>query len=172
MNHAYAKITFSITRDESYASTCAITHISLEDGTNPDSKLVKSSFLNITDGTYAAVGVDPLTEAITGAVAFDVDATTAVNNGIATTTTPEDVSVLMVPVSALDATTKISFTVDGNVMSTTLDTDSGDALNTLAAGTNYKINVTIKGKGLQVTKVDITDWVDNTPLTNPIEPMI
>lgn len=175
MNHAYAKITFSITRDESYASTCAITHISLEDATTPDSKLVKSSFLNITDGTYAAVGVDPATEAITGAVGFDVDATTAVYDGIAdaATPTPEDVSVLLVPVAALDDATKISFTVDGNVMSTTLDTSAASGiLKALAAGTNYKINVTIKGKGLQVTKVDITDWVENTDLATPIEPTI
>ncbi len=172
MNHAYAKITFSITRDQSYASTCAITHITLEDGTNPDSKLIKSSFLNITDGTYAAVGADPATEAITGAVGFDVDATTAIYDGIATTPTPEDVSVLMVPVAALDDATKISFTVDGNVMSTTLNTsDASGVLKALAAGTNYKINVTIKGKGLQVTKVDITDWVD-TPVTGTIEPTI
>lgn len=168
MNHAYAKITFSITRDESYASTCAITHISLEDATNLNSKIIASSSLDITDGTYDA-------SPTLGAVSFDVDATTAVYDGIAdaTTPTPEDVSVLMVPVDQLDGATKISFTVDGNVMSTTLDTsDTTGILKALAAGTNYKINVTIKGRGLQVTKVDIVDWVDNTDLTDPLEPTI
>ncbi len=175
MNHAYAKITFSITRDQSYAGTCAITNVKLEDATNPDSKIIASSFLNITDANYAAVGSDPLTEAILGAVNFSVDATTAVYDGIAdaTTPTPEDVSVLMVPVAALDDLTKISFTVDSNLMSTTLDTSAATGtLKALAAGTNYKINVTIKGKGLQITTVEITDWVDDTSLATPLEPVI
>lgn len=168
MNHAYSKITFSVTRDESYTGTCAITNVKIEDAATADSKIISSSSLNITDATYSAIPT-------LGVVTFAVDATTAVYDGIAdaTTPTPEDVSVLMVPVAALDDVTKISFTVDGNVMSTTLDTSAATGtLNALAAGTNYKINVTIKGKGLQVTTVDITDWVDNTDLIDPIEPTV
>lgn len=162
MNHAYAKITFSITRDQSYAGTCAITNVKLEDVTNPDSKIIASSTLNITDGTYSSPTF--------GAVNISVDATTAVFDGIAT---PEDVSVLMVPVAALDDLTKISFTVDSNLMSTTLDTSAATGtLKALAAGTNYKINVTIKGKGLQITTVSITDWVDDTSVATPLEPTI
>lgn len=168
MNHAYSKITFSITRDESYTSACEITNVKIEDATVADSKIISSSSLNITDATYNATPT-------LGAVTFAVDANTAVYDGIAdaTTPTPEDVSVLMVPVAALDDATKISFTVDGNVMSTTLDTSAATGvLKALAAGTNYKINVTIKGKGLQITQVDITDWVDNTDLSTPLEPAV
>lgn len=165
MNHAYSKITFSITRDESYTGTCAITNVKIEDATNVGTKIRPSGTLNITSGTY--------TNASAGAVNCALSATTPAFDGITDTATPEQASVLMVPVAALDDATKISFTVDGNVMSTPLDTSvATGVLKALAAGTNYKINVTIKGKGLQITKVDITDWVDNTDLITPLEPAI
>ncbi len=166
MQHAYSKITFSITRDESYASTCAVTNIKIEDATNADSKIIPSATLDI-------IGDQLYTLSTAGAVDCPLTDTTPVYDGITDVATPEEASLLMVPVAALDASTKISFTVDGNVMSTTLDTsDTTGILKALAAGTNYKINVTIKGRGLQVTKVDIVDWLDNEDLTDPLEPTI
>lgn len=163
MVHAYAKITFSITRDESYTGTCAVTKIKIADGSD-GGKIIPSSSLNITNGTYSDNTPDSVVCALTS--------TTPVYDGISVTTTPEEAALLLVPVAALDNTTKFTFTVDGNAMSATLNTSSTDILNSLIAGSNYIINVVIKGKGLQIVSVSIADWEDNTNLTDPLEPTL
>ncbi len=123
MEHAYARMTFNITRSPNYNGTGLITDISISnDG------LKKSGFLNITDGSY--------TSETNGAVVFDpgiksIDAGTTVS-----------ASVLLLPVAGLSGSLSFSFNVDGVPKNVVLDAAS-NGLTTLQAGYNYQINFSL-----------------------------
>lgn len=138
MSHAYSQITFNITKDVTYTGLAAIGPITIS---NAGIKI--SNTLDITTGTYGT--------GTAGSVTYD-PAITSITTG-----TPASTSVLMVPVpTAMTGDVVLSFTVDGNVLSTTLPTSS---LATLAAGSNYSIAVLLKGAALLITSVTATNWL-------------
>lgn len=159
LSHAYAKITFKITRDVSYSSTCKISAIKIEDGTNAGTKLIPASALNIEDGSYSNDAA--------GSVSCGITTIDAIPNVFV----PGEASVFMIPVAVLDDTTIFTFTVDGHEMSTTFATDEESSLHELAAGTNYILNVTVKGEALGITSVSVSDWNDS-PIAGTLEPKI
>lgn len=150
--HAYSKITFSISRDVTYTGTCALSEIKIKDS---DSKILQTATLNITDGTYTAGTAD--------AVSYD-----PAISSIADVAIPAVTSVLMAPVTATAATTDFIFKVDGTPLTASV---SNAALAKLEAGVNYKISVSIKGKAVRVTKVDVAPWTDSD-VSGTLEPTV
>ncbi|MBP1593198.1 MAG: hypothetical protein H6Q12_216 [Bacteroidetes bacterium] len=137
MNHAYAKIYFTITRDASYPNTCAITNISIA-----NTGIKTAGTLNMTTGAYGT--------GTAGTVSYNPGIASIASGGNATS------QVLMVPVTtAMTGNVNISFTIDGSVYTT-----SFSALTTLVAGNNYKINITVQAASLSVTGVDIAAWTN------------
>lgn len=131
MKHAYAKITFSITRDmTSYVEPCVIDRIFIKD---------KAS--NLIKGIYASGAIDLFLDnysnLLAGEVAYDPEIK-GIDNG-----KPVESSVLMIPSKKLGENTAFAFRVDGKMMEATI---SNTTLSELEAGHNYKISVIIKGK--------------------------
>ncbi|MDP4184873.1 MAG: fimbrillin family protein [Bacteroidota bacterium] len=156
MNHAYAAITFTVTKDATYSGgTANIANIKISNST-----IITSNTLDITSGDYATTGFS------TGEVSF--------NPGISLISDNSSISssVLMVPTATTTATaTKnqtittltgdilLTFNVDGTDLTATLPAGS---IASLIAGQNYKISVTLKGNILVVTGVTIASWTDVT----------
>jgi uncharacterized protein (TIGR02145 family) len=156
LNHAYAKITFTLTRSSTYPANgaCAVSNISIA-----NTGIVNTGSLNMTTGAYTqsstgtAVSYAPTANSATPTTL----ATTGIASGGSATT-----SVLMAPVTtAMSGNLTLTFTVDGKTMSTTLSLATYTGLTTLAANTNYSIAITINGTALSVGTVTInTGWTN------------
>jgi len=155
LNHAYALISFTLTRSSTYPknAACKVTDISIA-----NAGIVNTGSLNMTTGAYTqsttgiAVSYAPTASSATPTTL----ATTGIASGSATT------SVLMAPVTtAMSGDITLTFTVDGKAMSTTLSLATYTGLTTLAANTNYSIPITINGTALSVGTVTInTGWTN------------
>ena len=122
MQHAYAQLTFTITRGSLFTGTGNITNISIS-----NAGILSSASFKITDGTFNST--------TPGVVSF--------NPGIASITNsiPVTASVLMVPVtSAMTGNLDLAFTVDGKMMVASLPVSIYGLMN-LVAGNNYNINI-------------------------------
>jgi hypothetical protein len=147
LSHAYSEMTFSIKRDASYPGTCAVSDISVANAGILSSNTL--DITNVSNGYYGTYG-----SGTAGTVSVD-PAISSIASGNSKT-----VTVLMVPVSsAMAGNLSLSFTIDGTVMTTSIDLSS-IALTRLKAGTNYSVSVTVKGTGLSVSSVKTTDWSD------------
>jgi hypothetical protein len=145
LKHAYARMTFSITRDASYpsAGACAISEIQIA-----NSGIKTQTTLNLATGSYGTGTV--------GSVAFDPGIT-----GIATGATAA-ASALMVPVEeAMSGEVVLTFTIDGRSVSTALDV-STHGLTQLNPYTNYAVSLTVKGKELAINSVTMANWEEVT----------
>ncbi|MCI1682875.1 MAG: fimbrillin family protein [Bacteroides sp.] len=167
MEHAYSKITFSITKDETYGTDNTptdpgvISQIALSGAelNNTASLSISGAASAVPDGVYSSqVSGSPVAASglsLTMPLQADVDASTA---------TPVEQSFLMVPVDALTAAPiTVTFTIDGNdyTASVTPGATPFDTFTSLTAGTNYQFNVLLsKGTALQITSVTVVDWVD------------
>jgi hypothetical protein len=137
MQHAYAQLTFTITRGSLFTGTGNITNIAIA-----NAGIISSGSFKITDGTFNS--------STPGMVSF--------NPGIASIAsgTPVTTSVLMVPVTtAMTGNLNLFFTVDGKVLTASLPVST--LLPTLAAGSNYNIPVTIAA-AVTVGSVSMVDW--------------
>ncbi len=121
LDHAYAKLTFTLTHNAAYSGTCAVSGISIaNDG------ILTSNTLDMTTGSYGS--------GTAGTVTVDPEIS-SISSGSSVT-----VTVLMVPtVSTLSGDITLTFTVDGKEMTTTVDVDDA-GLTSLEAGKNYVIN--------------------------------
>jgi hypothetical protein len=141
LSHAYAMLTFTLTRGSTYPknATCAVSNISIA-----NAGIISAGTLNMTAGSYATTTL--------GSVTYDAGIT-GIASGSSVTT-----SVLMIPVTtAMSSNIMLTVTVDGKPMSTTL------SISTLAANTNYSIPITINGTALSVGSVTFTTgWTIQT----------
>lgn len=162
LNHAYALITFTLTRGSTYPANgaCAVSNISIA-----NAGIVNTGSLNMTTGIY--------TQSTSGTAISYVPtspstlSTTGITSGGQATTL-----VLMAPVTiTMSGNMTLTFTVDGKVMSTTLSLSTYTGLTTLAANTNYSIPITINGTALSVGTVSFTTgWTDQT-VTTAVSPV-
>jgi hypothetical protein len=137
MQHAYAQLTFTITRGSLFTGTGNITNIAIS-----NAGVISSGSFKITDGTFNST--------TPGMVSF--------NPGIASIAsgTPVTTSVLMVPVTtAMTGNLKLLFTIDGKVLTASLPVST--LLPKLAAGSNYNIPVTI-ATAVTVGSISTVDW--------------
>lgn len=159
MTHAYAQITFAIEKDATYTGTGLVTAISMT-GT----EIYENAALNITTGTPAYTnGAGSVTLPFTG---LNIAALASGDSPVATQ------SFFMIPATFnATSTMQFEFTVDGKTMRCTIAPTMApfEDLTALAAGTNYKFTVTIKGTSLIVNSVSVTNWIDET-IVNPLEP--
>jgi hypothetical protein len=144
MTHAYAKMTFNITRDASYEGTGSISKIMIE---NAD--IVARNTLNISNSTYSAP-----TES--GLVSVSPSSVTLPASGSGSST----IEVLMAPtITTLTGNVVFSFVVDGETIVAALPAGTNN-LSSLTAANNYVVTAMIKGKSLVITHVAVTDWTD------------
>jgi len=144
LEHAYAMITFTLTRSATYPGTCAISNLSLA-----NAGLLTSNTLDMTTGTTGTYG-----SGTTGTITV-LPSIAGIASG-----SSETVSVLMVPVTtSMSGDIQLSLTVDDRALSTTISTTT---LPKLEAGKNYNITATINGASLTITSVTTTDWADVT----------
>jgi len=158
MQRAYSEITLSITKDDSYNGTGSITKTSIL-----GDEIYNTAALNITSGS-AVYGSQSATAEVASSQTLTLS-TTAVTQGF-----------LVIPVTALSSSKKItlSLTVDGKVMSCTINPglDTGfTTFTSLTAGKNYTINLVVKGTALSVSSVSVNPWT-SVPVnnTNPLNP--
>lgn len=154
MQHVFSSITFTISKDETYSGTGAVSNIKIG-----SSQTLTGATLDVTVSPYT------LSSPVQGEVSI-VQSIASITTG-----TPVDTRILMVPVSTLDQAMTLIFTVDGVDLETTITPGGANFTDftALTAGTNYKIGVMIKGTGLVVSSVSITDWTDQ-PVVTPLEP--
>lgn len=154
MKHAYARISFHITRGASYAGSSAINYISIK-----NDSLCRSVMLNIAEGTYANPAL--------GTFSFDPKI-----SGIVSGKT-EIKQVLLVPVNVVLGKITFTFKIDGEIMSTNADVASY-GLNSLTAGYDYKVSITISGSSLSLNGVSVSDWTDessiDSDMRNDVQP--
>jgi hypothetical protein len=146
LRHAYAKLVFTIKHNASYTGDCAISRIGIS-----NAGILTSNTLDITDvspasGSSSSGSEGTYGSGTTGTVTID-PSITSIASGDSTT-----VNILMVPtVSSLSGKIELSFTVDGNVLTSEIDTDSNPGFTTLEAGKEYDISVDIGKEGTIVS---------------------
>lgn len=144
LEHVYARITFTISKDASYTGAGAVSKITLDNGAA------------ICPSATADLSVNPevITFGATGTVAYD-PGIGSITTGAAVTT-----GALLVPSANFTNPTTVSFTVDGTVISALLPASApaSGGLNELLAGNNYQVAVTIKATALTIGSVSVTDW--------------
>jgi uncharacterized protein (TIGR02145 family) len=141
LQHAYAKLVFNLKHNASYTGDCAISDISIT-----NAGILKSNTLDITDVSAASGSSGTYDSGTAGTVTID-PSITSIASGDSTT-----VSFLMVPtLSSLSGKIELSFTVDGNTLTSEIDTDSTTGFTTLEAGKEYDISVEIGEKGVTST---------------------
>lgn len=159
MDHVYARLSFTINKDVTYSGTGAITNIAIENA----------------DAIFATAAAD-LTVIPDPAITFGTAGPVQYNPAITEMTTgiPVPSSMLMIPSATanfLTATT-VRFTVDGIDLTASLPVAAPAAggINELIRGTNYLINVSIKGTALIVNSVTVTNWIPET-VANDVVPV-
>ncbi|MFA7115881.1 MAG: fimbrillin family protein [Bacteroidales bacterium] len=126
LDHAYAKLTFTLTHNATYIDSCAVSEISIvNDG------ILASNTLDMTKGIYGS--------GTAGTVTVNPDISSITRGSSA------EVTVLMVPVLTLSGDIALTFTVDDRIIRTTV------GLNSLEAGSNYKVNIMINSSVSEVT---------------------
>jgi len=136
MSRAYARLTLSITHEESYTGACTISNVTLA-----NAGICTSGSLNISTGTLSSTTVG------TVSLPLSTNITVAAN-------TTSSIQVLMVPVAtAMTGNVMVSFTVDGVVCSSTI---SANSLPTLEVGTNYIINASMGKTGLNTFLMSVS----------------
>ncbi len=150
LNHAYAQMTLSITRDAAYRGPCAISGVSLSNvGLNAFTRL------NLFTGVYHSA---------TGVVAFNPQI-----SGVEAGQSARVVA-LLVPVStAMSGNLVITLTVDGVPLSTNVDVVQ-NSLSTLEAGKNYQGTLSVQPADTQVNTVTIKGWGVNAIAELPLVP--
>ena len=158
LKHAYARITFSITRTSSYPGICAIERGRISDGPKNETMGIASLGEFTLFGGYACT-FRP------GPVDFEMNLSSLPANK------PATYSLLMVPKHeepyALGEETIFSFWVDGKQLDAPL---TSAKFPKLKPGVNYKIEIEINGMNINVKDVKVVDWVD-VPIVDPIIPV-
>ena len=149
MKHAMAMLEFKISKEAGYKGDCRITSISIQ---NPE--LIKSSSIDITDGTYA----DPASSGsgvLKGPVVYtpgtDADADGILIDAAAATTT----AALLVPFTPTGAGLTITFVTNGVNVEANIPAGK---IARVEAGKRYTVSVTMKAAAMQVTGVDMVPW--------------
>lgn len=138
MKRAYARVAFKLKRDN-YPGTCTVSNLTVK-------KLLPSTTLTITSGTYAAT---------TGTTAATLNRTrTVVVTATAGASTDWGEEYLLVPCTPAGTGMEITLTVDGKTMTTTVPTASYKPV----AGEYKTITLTLKGTDLKASSVTTEDW--------------
>jgi len=152
--HAYARLSFVINKDNSYSGTCAVGDISISG-----------------PAIYTTAVEDFSTSTLSGKTVGKVEFNPAISS--MTIGTPITQSLLLIPASTGEFTsaTTVKFTVDDVVLTATIpvaapSASSDSGINELKSGTNYTVNVCIKGTQLSVGSVQIKSW---NSVTDPID---
>jgi hypothetical protein len=161
LNHAYSRISFAINKDASYTGTCKIENIAISG-----------------PAIYTAATAD--FSAATTVLSGKTAGTVQYNPAIASMAvgTPVTKSFIMIPAATAEftAATTLTFKVDGVNLTATLPAvlPASTGINELLAGSNYTVNIRIKGTKLIINSVQINPWTavpvtgDVVPVTTPV----
>jgi hypothetical protein len=147
LNHAYSRISFVINKDASYTGTCKIENIAIS---GPAIYATATANFNtattvISSQTAGTVQYDPTIASMS---------TTAITK-----------SFLIIPAAtdAFTGGTTVTFKVDGVNLTATLPVAlpgevTGAGIKELLAGSNYVVNIRIKGTQLIINSVTVNPW--------------
>ena len=148
MKHAYAKLTFKFQRSN-YPGACRVQKVELKN-------LLPSATLNIGTGAYStAAGV------ANSSVSLAKDVTVP-----ATGTVTWGSDILLVPCTPAGTGMTVVITVNGEMMSTTIPVADYRPVQ----GVYKTILITVKGTGINITKVEAEDWTNKE--LGPYEPTL
>lgn len=164
MNHALAMISFQFVQTSdptvAYPGEGKVTKIELKNKTGKTSIKTGDATMSIKDGSLN------LTSAVaTSSIVLEPDQNPLIdvkkdNEGtLSTPNKPYLPRLLLYPNSALASDdAEVTFTVDGNNYTLPIPELAGG----WARGNNYLYTITLKGTGLEISNVTITQWADKT----------
>lgn len=155
MIHAYARLSFKITRDTTYPTLCKVSKLVLKPstGTYFQTKTIDISQgeASLADGTTASQ------------YEWDsADCSWSIKDGIAVGTPNESMDVLLPPQVFTSDKMIVTLTIDGVDYSANVPTGSGNSFAELKAGTRHRIELSVKGSGLNVTGMKTYPWETST----------
>ncbi len=160
LSHAYSRLSFVITKDASYSGTCKIENIAISG---------PAIFTTAKADFSSAAAV------ISNQTAGTVQYNPALASMLAA---PVTKSFLIIPAAttAFTAATTLMFTIDGVNLKATLPVASPGAstnagIKELVAGSNYIVNIRIKGTQLIINGVQVNQW-NSVPVTGDIVPVV
>lgn len=144
LKHAMAMLEFKISKEADYKGDCRITSVSIQ---NPE--LIKSSSIDITDGTYAAPDSNKV---VKDSVVYTPGTD---DTGILIESTTVTTAAMLVPFKPTSAGLTITFVTNGvNVEANIPATKIAN----VEAGKRYTVSITMKAASMQVTGVDMVPW--------------
>lgn len=157
--HAYSRMSFIITKDASYTGTCKIENIAVS-----GPAIYATATANFSTATTVLSSLTP------GVVEYDPAI-------LSITTTPVTKSFLIIPAATAEFTvgTTVTFKVDGVNLTALLPVAlpgeiTGAGIKELLAGSNYVVNIRIKGTQLIINSVTVNPWND-VPVNGDVFPV-
>jgi len=146
-HHALAKLSFVVQKTATYAGTGTLTQIKLSSPTDSTFLfLAATGTMAISSGTFAAL-TDTTDLTLAGSTAINEIGGIVVN-----------AFALVAPLTPLSTGIILTMTIDGQIYTGTI---AGTATS-WDAGKDYTYTVTVSGKTLVVSAVNITDWSPTT----------
>lgn len=150
MIHAYARLSFEVTRDASYPSACKVSKLVLKPATGTYFQ-TETIDISVGEGSLANGTTTPQYEWSSASCSWSI------KDGISVGTPNESMDVLLPPQAFVADKMTVTLTIDGVDYSADVPTDS-QAFAELKAGIRHKIGLTVKGASLSVTGVKAYPW--------------
>lgn len=151
MIHAYARLSFKVTRDASYASACKVSKLVLKPVTGTYFQ-TKTIDISVGEGSLADGTTTSQYEWSSASCSWSI------KDGISVGTPNESMDVLLPPQTFAADKMTVTLTIDGVDYSADVPTGDQTMFAGLKAGIRHKIGLTVKGASLSVTGVKAYPW--------------
>ena len=155
MIHAYARLSFNVTRDADYPTSCKVSKLVLKPaaGTYFQTRTIDISQgeVSLANGTTASQYEW-----------VSADCSWSIKDGVSVGTPNESMDVLLPPQECAANKMPVTLTIDGVNYSADVPTGSGSSFTALKAGTRHRIELSVKGSGLSVTGMKTYPWETST----------
>lgn len=155
MIHAYARLSFKVTRDASYVTTCKVSKLALKPTTGT---YFQTKTIDISKGEASLAN---------GTTVSQYEWTSAssswsIKDGVSVGAPNESMDVLLPPQEFAANKMTVTLTIDGVDYSADVPTGSGSSFTALKAGTRHRIELSVKGASLSVTGMKTYPWETST----------
>jgi hypothetical protein len=161
MQHAYAKLTFRISKDEtsSYPGSGILNSITVS-----NAGIIKTCSFNLTTATLGPGIAGDVSAGIPNSLNVTIPASTA-------TPAYVDESFLMIPVSVITGSINLTLDIDGTIMKGAI-ASIGTPLTTFTSGNEYIVTVGIEKTGLTIENIKVVDWITDATWNGSETPLV
>lgn len=155
LKHAYARLSFKITRDASFPNLCKVSKLVLKPSTGT---YFQTKTIDISRGEASLADGTTVSQ-------YEWDSAAcswSIKDGISAGTTNESMDVLLPPQVFTSDNMTVTLTIDDVDYSVNVPTDSKSSFPELKAGTRHRIELSVQGSGVNITGMKAYPWETST----------